>query len=151
MSQQALTAPPADPGCLIRLANDLAYRRDIARRSGLSDRTVLKIAQTKRADSYAAAVALERALDFAVRADDLSDKRTKGHGFYQNPSARALLYQAVEEGTTIARLLGQHGLTTMDLWDFVHAPSGERKDAKERVTKVLVELGLPTSQEQVDQ
>lgn len=143
MSEQLLSQQPATAACLPRILNDAQYRRLVAARSGLSEVTLRKIAMNGKVDSFVSAVALQHATDGELVAEAMTDDSTKGARFYRNRSARALLDLATKEGMTIARLLGRHSLTTLDLWTFVHAAHGKCNDTKERVSKVLLELGLP--------
>jgi hypothetical protein len=147
MSEQTSHAPATEPGALWRILTDRDYRKQLSSRSGLSSVTLRQIAETGRVNSYVTALALEYATEGQVLADQVTSAQTKGFVFYSNPTARALLLMAMKEGTTLARLLGRHMLTTTDLWTFVNAQEGKCEETKERVRSVLKDLGIPTSQE----
>lgn len=141
------TPRPEAAQCLARLRSDVAYRREIARASGLSELTVRQVAETGRVASYASGLILERATGGEMSIADLGGDVAKGAQFYNNRSAHALLDKAIEARTPMSRYIAGYGLTVMDLWYFVNAPKGQNEKAKEKVRKVLRELELPIDEE----
>lgn len=149
MSTTQIQQPGHIGRVLTRLLSSEGAIRRLSTQSGLSAVTLRSIAASGTVNSYVTAVALERATEGEIRADAITTKATKGSDLYRREPARSLLLQSFAEGIPISRLLGRHGLTPGDLWNFMNASPGKYEATKERVRTVLIQLNLDTDREEL--
>jgi hypothetical protein len=111
-------------------------------RSGLSQPTLRKIADTGVASSHATAAKLASASGGTIDVDDALGPDARG-GIYKEDPGHAILTIALRDKVSVTEVLGRIGLDHGDLWDYMNHGPDRQSNRRDRVRTALENAGIP--------
>lgn len=137
MTQHDETVAADVRAAMARITKPAGAIRDLSIRSGISEPTLRKIAETGIVASRRTAAALEAATDGEIPAARSVQPNARGNDLYTREPGVSILREALRRHVGVGDVLHSLGLTHQDLWSFAHLPDGQGEAVKSRVRAAL--------------